>query len=58
MILVCQELWSFITQALRLRQFYVRDPAKAQMEMVWACLTYNLQYWIALSKLHPTTADT
>ena len=25
--------------------------AKAQMELLWACLTYNLQHWIRLRKL-------
>jgi transposase len=33
-----------------LRQFHVRGLAKAQMEMLWACLTYNLQHWIRLNK--------
>jgi len=27
-----------------------------QMEMLWACLTYNLQFWIRLSKLRTTPA--
>jgi hypothetical protein len=27
-----------------------------QMEMLWACLTYNLQPWIRLRQLHPPTA--
>jgi len=26
--------------------------------MLWACLTYNLQHWIRLSKLRTTTAIT
>jgi hypothetical protein len=31
---------------------------ETQMEMLWACLTYNLQHWIRLSKLRTTTAIT
>jgi hypothetical protein len=34
-----------------LRQFHVRGLAKVHMEMLWACLTYNLQHWIRLRKL-------
>lgn len=41
-----------------LRQFHVRGLAKAQMEMLWACLTYNLQHWIRLRKLRATPAVT
>jgi hypothetical protein len=35
-----------------LRQFHVRGLVKTQMEMMWACLRYNLQHWIRLRKLH------
>jgi hypothetical protein len=42
---------AWIKSKLGLRQFHVRGPAKVQMEMLWACLTYNLQHWIRLSKL-------
>jgi hypothetical protein len=41
---------------LGLRQFHVRGPVKAQMELLWACLTYNLQHWIRLTKLRTTPA--
>jgi len=41
-----------------LRQFHVRGLKKVQMEMLWACLTYNLQKWIRLSKLRTTAANT
>ena len=34
-----------------LRQFHVRGLVKVQIEMLWACLTYNLQHWIRLRKL-------
>jgi hypothetical protein len=36
----------------------VRGLKKVQMEMLWACLTYNLQHWIRLSKLRTTTVVT
>jgi hypothetical protein len=49
---------AWIKSKLGLRQFHVRGRAKAQMEMLWACLTYNLQHWIRLSKLRATPAVT
>jgi transposase len=49
---------AWIKSKLGLRQFHVRGLKKVQMEMLWACLTYNLQHWIRLSKLHTTTAVT
>jgi transposase len=42
---------AWIKSKLGLRQFHVRGLKKVQMEMLWACLTYNLQHWIRLSKL-------
>lgn len=45
---------AWIKTKLGLRQFHVRGLVKAQMEMLWACLTYNLQQWIRLSKLRAT----
>ncbi len=47
---------AWIKSKLGLRQFHVRGLAKVQMEMLWACLTYNLQQWIRLSKLRATPA--
>ena len=41
---------AWIKSKLGLRQFHVRGLAKVQSEMLWACLTYNLQQWIRLSK--------
>ena len=32
---------------------HVRRLRKVQSELLWACLTYNLQHWIRLSKLLP-----
>jgi transposase len=49
---------AWIKSKLGLRQFHVRGLAKVQMEMLWACLTYNLQHWIRLKKLHITPAVT
>jgi transposase len=49
---------AWIKSKLGLRQFHVRGLKKVQMEMLWACLTYNLQHWIRLSKLRTATAIT
>jgi transposase len=49
---------AWIKSKLGLRQFHVRGLAKTQMEMLWACLTYNLQHWIRLSKLRASPAVT
>jgi hypothetical protein len=49
---------AWIKTKLGLRQFHVRGLVKAQMEMLWACLTYNLQNWIRLSKLRATPVVT
>jgi Transposase DDE domain len=42
---------AWIKSKLGLRQFHVRGLGKVQMEMLWACLTYNLQQWIRLHQL-------
>jgi transposase len=49
---------AWIKSKLGLRQFHVRGLKKVQTEMLWACLTYNLQFWTRLSKLHTTPAVT
>ena len=49
---------AWIKSKLGLRQFHVRGLAKAQTEMLWACLPYNLQHWIRLSKPRATSAVT
>jgi transposase len=41
---------AWIKSKLGLRQFHLRGLAKVQMEMLWACLTYNLQQWVRLRK--------
>jgi len=45
---------AWIKSKLGLRQFHVRGVVKVQMEMLWACLTYNLQHWIRLRNLSST----
>jgi transposase len=49
---------AWIKSKLGLRQFHVRGLKKVQMEMLWACLTYNLQHWIRLKKLSTTPVGT
>ena len=39
-------LW--IKEKFGLRQFSVRGLSKVGMEMLWACLTYNIRVWIRL----------
>jgi transposase len=47
---------AWIKSKLGLRQFHLRGLAKVQTEMLWACLTYNLQQWIRLRKLQAAAA--
>jgi hypothetical protein len=47
---------AWIKSKLGLRQFHVRGLGKVQMELLWACLTYNLQHWIRLRKLKATAS--
>jgi transposase len=47
---------AWIKSKLGLRQFHVRGLVKVQMELLWACLTYNLQQWIRLSSLATSSA--
>ncbi len=47
---------AWIKSKLGLRQFHVRGLIKVRMEMLWACLTYNLQQWIRLRKPLPAPA--
>jgi transposase len=42
---------AWIKSKLGLRQFHVRGLPKTQTELLWACLTYNLQQWIRLRRL-------
>jgi hypothetical protein len=46
----------WIKSKLGLRQFHLRGLAKVQMEVLWGCLTYNLQPWIQLRKLQAAAA--
>jgi transposase len=47
---------AWIKSKLGLRRFHVRGLVKVQTELLWACLTYNLQQWIRLSKLRAAPA--
>jgi hypothetical protein len=46
---------AWIKSKLGLRQFHVRGLRKVGTELLWACLTYNLQQWIRLRKLPVTS---
>jgi len=48
---------AWIKSKLGLRRFHVRGLAKVQTEMLWACLTYNLQQWIRLRQSVPVTVS-
>ena len=48
---------AWIKSKLGLRQFHVRGLLKTQTELLWACLTYNLQHWIRLRKLQTVPAS-
>lgn len=39
---------AWIKEKLGLRRFRVRGLVKAGLELIWACLTYNIQQWIRL----------
>lgn len=41
---------AWIKDKLRLRQFRLRGLFKVRLEALWACLTYNIQQWIRLSR--------
>lgn len=47
---------AWIKSKLGLRQFHLRGLEKVQMEMLWACLTYNLQQWIRLRQLQTASS--
>jgi hypothetical protein len=47
---------AWIKSKLGLRQFHVRGLVKVQTELLWACLTYNLQHWIRLNRLRTVPA--
>ena len=42
---------AWIKSKLGLRQFHVRGLVKVQMEILWTCLTYDLQQWMRFRKL-------
>jgi transposase len=47
---------AWIKEKLGLRKFRVRGLAKAGIELVWACLTYNIMQWARLVWRKPATA--
>jgi hypothetical protein len=60
-IVAGEESSSFVTPGSRASSAcgsYVRGLKKVQIEMLWACLTHNLQHWIRLKKLNATPAVT
>jgi hypothetical protein len=42
---------AWIKEKLRLRKFRLRGLYKAESELIWACLTYNIMQWVRLSWL-------
>jgi transposase len=48
---------AWIKEKLGLRQFRLRGLAKVLLEVLWACLTYNIQQWVRLC-WRPALAET
>jgi hypothetical protein len=46
---------AWIKQKLGLRKFQVRGLVKAESELLWACLTYNIMQWVRLIWRQPAT---
>ena len=40
---------AWLKEKIRLRRFRLRGLQKAELEILWACLTHNLQQWIRLA---------
>jgi transposase len=40
---------AWIKEKIGLRQFHVHGTLKAEMESIWACLTFDIQLWIRLA---------
>jgi hypothetical protein len=49
---------AWIKSKLGLRPFHVRGLVKVGTELLWGCLTYNLQQWIRLDKFRAMSAAT
>ncbi len=47
---------AWIKEKLGLRKFRVRGLVKAESELLWACLTYNIMQWIRLVWRQPAMA--
>lgn len=48
---------AWIKCKLGLRRFHVRGRVKARAETLWACLTYNLQQWVRLTRREAAAAE-
>src|SRR5713101_3349250 len=48
---------AWLKSKLGLRQFHVRGLVKVGTELLWTCLTYNLQQWIRLRRLQAVPAS-
>lgn len=40
---------AWLKEKIRLRRFRLRGLQKAELEILWACVTHNLQHWIRLA---------
>jgi transposase len=47
---------AWIKAKIRLRQFHLRGLKKVECEVLWACLTYNVQQWIRIRWRQPVIA--
>ena len=47
---------AWIKEKLGLRKFRVRGLVKAESELLWACLTYNIMQWVRLIWRQPAMA--
>ena len=47
---------AWIKEKLGMRKFRVRGMAKAGVELLWACLTYNIMQWARLVWRSPAAA--
>ena len=46
---------AWIKEKLGLRKFRMRGLVKAETELIWACLTYNIMQWVRLVWRQPVT---
>jgi transposase len=53
---IAEFVHAWIKERCGLRQFRCRGRLKTTMEVLWACLSYNLIRWFALRRLRPASA--